>query len=76
MIETTKETIQRVKSIHAIQFLDWINNNFFIPVGSDGNYGLETEHPEFQLTIEGLDKNGIFTSEKLYEMFKKGKGEF
>lgn len=58
----------------AIEFLNWTNNNFFTPVGTDGNFGLETEHPEFYLTIDHLNPKGIFTTEQLFDLFIKGEG--
>ncbi|CAM1370429.1 hypothetical protein TPENAI_60873 [Tenacibaculum litopenaei] len=64
-----------INAPRAIEFADWINNNWFIPTGTDLNWELNKEHPEFELTIEENEVN-LYTTEELYVMFENLQGVF
>jgi len=54
-----------------IEFAEWINNNWYEPVGYDGQWRLRINDIEYTLP---KPKVNLFTSEELYEKFKKGEG--
>ncbi|WP_183560665.1 hypothetical protein [Mucilaginibacter sp. SP1R1] len=57
----------------AISFLDWINNNWFIPT-EDSYWKLDTKNIEYQRTIPPKDSE-IFDADALFQMFLNGEGE-
>jgi len=73
MVETTIEEIQENKKDHAIRFANWLYNNFFIPVGTDGNWEIDSSHSEFN---GDLPEVNLFSTEQLYEKFTNKKGEY
>ncbi len=76
LVEIFPNTIQdKPFKIKSIDFIDWINNNWFIP-SSNGMWKLDKAHPEYTDTIDFASKVDIWTSEELYELFTGGMGEF
>lgn len=57
----------------VIEFLDWINNNWFIPA-EDSYWKLDTKNIEYQRTIPKKDVD-LFEADELLQMFLKGEGE-
>ncbi len=55
----------------ALDFADWINNNWYIP--ATGGWRIEVENIEFILPHP---KVNYFTTEELFSKFSNGEGEF
>jgi len=56
-----------------IDFLNWIHNNFYVPIGTDLMWRIEIENIECGIEESKLN---IFSAEELFEKFKNGEGEF
>lgn len=56
-----------------IEFIDWINNNWFIPA-DDSYWKLDIKNIEYQRTIP-KKKVDIFDAEELLQMFLNGEGQ-
>lgn len=52
----------------AIKFADWINRNAYCKIAADYAYGWEINDGEWLYSQDGIGK---FTTEQLYEIFKK-----
>lgn len=52
----------------AKDFSYWLNNNWFIPT-EDGNWKQDTENIEYELSIKGIDKDGLWDDDELFELF-------
>lgn len=57
----------------TIEFGNWINNNWYEPTGTDGNWRLNIEHPEFQGELPEVN---LFTTDELHEKFINKEGTF
>jgi len=56
-----------------IKFANWINNNWYEPVGYDGQWKLRINDIEYTLEVP---KVNLFTTEELFEKYKNNEGEF
>jgi len=61
-----------MKKDKFIEFADWINNNWYEPIGYDGMWRLRVEDIEYILEIPEVN---LFTTEELYEKWSNGEGE-
>ena len=57
----------------AIEFAQWLKNNWFIPTHNGDFWKLDKGHEEYSPTLE-TDKT-IFTEEELYDFFNEGLGQ-
>jgi len=55
-----------------VDFLDWIHNNWYTPIGNDGWRKLDVENIEYNLPIPEIN---MFTSEQLVIKYLNGEGE-
>ena len=60
----------------AIEFGNWIKNNWFIPTYEGDGWKLDLNHTEYMPTIDSIDRDSIFSTEELFELFSQGNGEF
>lgn len=57
----------------AIDYANWLNNNWYIPTGTDGAWRINVEHVECGIEEPRIN---LFTTEELYNKFQKKEGEF
>lgn len=61
----------------AKDFAYWLNNNWFVPA-QDGFWKQDSENFEYELiyelSIEGIDQNGIWNTDELFDLFNSKKG--
>lgn len=70
--ENIIDSLQTIVRANATSFADWINNNWYIPTGTDGMWKLDIEHIEYAGEIP---KVNIFTTTELLTKFEAGEGE-
>ena len=54
-------------------FLDWIHNNWYIPVGTDGEWMVDVDNEDYELEIPEANEN-FFTSDDLATKYLNGDG--
>ena len=60
----------------AIEFANWINNNWWIPTGNDFYWMQDRTNSEYQVTIKEIDLDTFYTTKQLLELFNNKQGEF
>lgn len=54
-------------------FADWLHNNWYEPIGTDMEWRLKVDDPEYTLPIPDINQ---FSSEELAAKYLAGEGEF
>jgi len=55
--------------MEAIEFANWLNNNWYVPTGIDSMWKVDVEHPEYEKERLGVPDVNLFTSEELFKKF-------
>jgi hypothetical protein len=71
-----KDLVRRVIAINdeviipeAIQFADWLNNNWLIPA-EDSFWKLDVNNEEYKNSLKIEDEETVYSAEELFEIFK------
>lgn len=73
LVATQQLTADSLPKERVLEFIQWINNNWFIPT-EDGFWALHKAHEEYTRTIPPK-KIDLFDAEELLTMFLNGEGE-